>query len=155
MPNPNLIMFKSSTVSPFLKDCTVYIPYTQEKVFEHSEISNHVGDKELISFVGIGNEVSKGNIADTKNPKRPNVSPSLVEYIPKIPYSQYLESEISDLNDLGGRQEGIPPWAEACHPALVPHFSTYSERPHDGSRGIRPLDTDWDLSSEALEDINL
>ncbi|GKD19068.1 reverse transcriptase domain-containing protein [Tanacetum coccineum] len=45
MPNPNLIMSNSSTVSPFLKDCTVHIPYTQEKVFEHDEISNHVGDK--------------------------------------------------------------------------------------------------------------
>ncbi|GJR92912.1 hypothetical protein Tco_0265086 [Tanacetum coccineum] len=58
-------------------DCTVHIPYTQKKVFEHDEISNHVGDKELISFVGIRNEVSKGNIEDTENPKRPNVSPSL------------------------------------------------------------------------------
>ncbi|GJX49292.1 hypothetical protein Tco_0276137 [Tanacetum coccineum] len=77
MPNPNLIMSNSLTVSPFLKDCTMYIPYTQEKVFEHNEISNHVSDKDLISFVGIENEVSKGNIEDTENPKRPNVSPSL------------------------------------------------------------------------------
>ncbi|GJS70814.1 reverse transcriptase domain-containing protein [Tanacetum coccineum] len=86
MPNPNLIMSNSPTVSPFLKDCTVHIPYTQEKVFKHEEISNQVGDKELISFVSIGNEVLKGNIKHTENPKRPNVSPSLVEYIPKIPY---------------------------------------------------------------------
>ncbi|GKB28988.1 hypothetical protein Tco_0868389 [Tanacetum coccineum] len=98
MPNPNLIEANSPTVSPFLKDCTVHIPYTQEKVFEQDEISNHVGEKELISFVGIGNEVSKGNIKETKNPKRPNVSPSLVEYIPKIPYPQALKREISDLN---------------------------------------------------------
>nr|GEW11216.1 hypothetical protein [Tanacetum cinerariifolium] len=46
MPNPNLIMSNSPTVSPFLKDCTVHIPYTQEKVFEHDEISNHVGNDE-------------------------------------------------------------------------------------------------------------
>ncbi|GJU53826.1 hypothetical protein Tco_1227540 [Tanacetum coccineum] len=59
MPNPNLIMSNSLIVSPLLKDYTVHISYTQEKVFEHDEISNHVGDKELISFVGIGNEVSK------------------------------------------------------------------------------------------------
>ncbi|GKC98602.1 hypothetical protein Tco_1168877 [Tanacetum coccineum] len=98
MPNPNLIMSNSSTVSLFHKDCTVHIPYTKEKVFEHDEISNHVGDKELISFVGIENEVSKRNIKDTGNPKRPNVSPSLMEYIPKIPYSQALKREISDLN---------------------------------------------------------
>ncbi|GJX64535.1 hypothetical protein Tco_0298878 [Tanacetum coccineum] len=86
MPNTNLIMSNSPTVSPCLKDCIVHILYTQEKVFEHNEISNHVGDKELISFVGIENEVSKGNIEDTENPKRQNVSPSLAEYIPKIPY---------------------------------------------------------------------
>ncbi|GJR84027.1 hypothetical protein Tco_0154812 [Tanacetum coccineum] len=66
-PNLNLIMSNSLTVSPFLKDCTMHIPYTQEKVFENDEISNHVGDKELISFVGIENEVSKGNIKDTEN----------------------------------------------------------------------------------------
>ncbi|GJU75518.1 hypothetical protein Tco_1272588 [Tanacetum coccineum] len=98
MPNPNLIMSNSPTVSPFLKDCTVHIPYTQEKVFEQDEISNHVGDKELISFVGIGNEVSKGNIEDMENPKRPNVSHSLVEYIPKISYPQALKREISHFN---------------------------------------------------------
>ncbi|GKE21435.1 reverse transcriptase domain-containing protein [Tanacetum coccineum] len=97
-PNPNLIMSNSPTVSPFLKDCTMHIPYTQEKVFEHDEISNHVGDKELISFVGIENELSKRNIKDTENPKRPNVSPSLVEYIPKISYPQSLKREISHLN---------------------------------------------------------
>ncbi|GJY85349.1 hypothetical protein Tco_0499375 [Tanacetum coccineum] len=102
MSNPNLITSNSPTVSPFLKDYTVHIPYTQEKVFKHDEISNHVGDKELISFVGIENEVSKRNIEDTKNPKRPNVSPSLVEYIPKIPYSQALKREISDLNPGNG-----------------------------------------------------
>nr|GEY91470.1 reverse transcriptase domain-containing protein [Tanacetum cinerariifolium] len=79
-------------------DCTVHIPYTQEKVFKHDEILNHVGDKELISFVGIRNEVLKGNIEDTENPGRPNVSPSLVEYIPKIPYPQALKREISHLN---------------------------------------------------------
>ncbi|GJS13390.1 hypothetical protein Tco_0407862 [Tanacetum coccineum] len=98
MPNPNLIMSNSPIVPPFLKDCTVHIPYTQEKVFEYDEILNDVGNKELISFVGIGNEVSKGNIKDTKNLKRPNLSPSLVEYIPKIPYSQALKREISHLN---------------------------------------------------------
>ncbi|GKE10183.1 hypothetical protein Tco_1413734 [Tanacetum coccineum] len=98
MPNPNLITSNSPIVLPFLKDCIVHIPYTQEKVFEHDVISNHVGDKELISFVGIENEVSKGNIEDTENLKRPNVSPSLVEYIPKIPYPQALKRKISHLN---------------------------------------------------------
>ncbi|GKA45119.1 hypothetical protein Tco_0737915 [Tanacetum coccineum] len=100
MPNPNLIMSNSPNVSPFLKDCTMHISYTQEKVFEHGEISNHVGDKELITFVGIGNEVSKGNIEDTENSKRPHVSPSLLEYISKIPYPQTLKREISHLNHI-------------------------------------------------------
>nr|GEW31815.1 hypothetical protein [Tanacetum cinerariifolium] len=95
MPNPNLFMSNSPTVSPFLKDCTVHIPYTQENVFEHDEILNHVG--ELISFVDVGNEVSKGNIEDTKNPIRPSVSLSRVEYIPKILYPQALKREISHL----------------------------------------------------------
>ncbi|GKD81567.1 hypothetical protein Tco_1348406 [Tanacetum coccineum] len=98
MPNLNLIMSNSPTVSPFLKGCTMQILYTQEKVFEHDDISNHVGDKELISFFGIGNEVSKGNIEDTENSKRPNVSPSLVEFISKILYPQALKREISHLN---------------------------------------------------------
>ncbi|GKA97843.1 hypothetical protein Tco_0825737 [Tanacetum coccineum] len=70
MPNQNLIMSISPTVSPFLKDCTVHILYTQEKVFEHDEISNHVGDKELISFVGIENEMSKGNIEGQGDPNK-------------------------------------------------------------------------------------
>ncbi|GJS94108.1 hypothetical protein Tco_0801076 [Tanacetum coccineum] len=47
MPNPSQIMSSSPTISPFLKDCTVHISYTHEKVFEHDKMPNHVGDKEL------------------------------------------------------------------------------------------------------------
>ncbi|GJX61380.1 hypothetical protein Tco_0294280 [Tanacetum coccineum] len=54
MPNPSPIMFSSPTVSPLLKDCTVYILYTQEKVFEHDKMQNHVGDEELKSIGGDG-----------------------------------------------------------------------------------------------------
>ncbi|GKB34577.1 reverse transcriptase domain-containing protein [Tanacetum coccineum] len=92
MPNPSPIISNSPTVSPFLKDCTVHIPYTQENVFEHDEISNHVGEKDLKSFGGIGNEVSKGKMENLVKPKGPNVSLSLVEYIPKISYTQRLKS---------------------------------------------------------------
>ncbi|GKE19211.1 hypothetical protein Tco_1426788 [Tanacetum coccineum] len=55
MPNPIPIKSNSPTISPFLKDCTVHIPYTQEKVFEHDKISSHLGDEELKSIDGVGN----------------------------------------------------------------------------------------------------
>ncbi|GKE06099.1 hypothetical protein Tco_1398117, partial [Tanacetum coccineum] len=54
MLNPNPIISNSPIVSPFLKDCTVHIPYTQEKMVEHDETSNHVGDEELKSIDGVG-----------------------------------------------------------------------------------------------------
>ncbi|GJR14690.1 hypothetical protein Tco_0797342 [Tanacetum coccineum] len=98
MPKPNPIMSNSPSVSPILKGSNMHTPYTQENVFEHNEISNHVGDKELISFGGIGNEVLKGTMEDLVKPKGPNVSTSLVEYIPVIPYPQHLKSGISYLN---------------------------------------------------------
>nr|GEY03829.1 hypothetical protein [Tanacetum cinerariifolium] len=47
MPNPNLTVSNSPTILHFLKDCTVHIPHTYEKVFEHDNMSNHVGDEEL------------------------------------------------------------------------------------------------------------
>ncbi|GKD97495.1 hypothetical protein Tco_1381392 [Tanacetum coccineum] len=33
MPKPSLIKSNSPTISPFLKDCTVHIPYTNAKTF--------------------------------------------------------------------------------------------------------------------------
>ncbi|GKC25476.1 hypothetical protein Tco_1027626 [Tanacetum coccineum] len=59
MSNPNLTMTNSPTVSPFLKDCTVHIPYTHKKVFQHNKMSSHVGDEELKPFFGDGNGVLK------------------------------------------------------------------------------------------------
>ncbi|GJX38232.1 hypothetical protein Tco_0843832 [Tanacetum coccineum] len=70
-------MSKSPTVSPFLKDCTVHIPYLNAKTFADDVLPNHVGDKELKSFGGIRNEVSKRKTEDLVKPKGPNVSPSL------------------------------------------------------------------------------
>ncbi|GKA18766.1 hypothetical protein Tco_0698681 [Tanacetum coccineum] len=54
MPNPNLINSNSPTVSPYLKDCTVHIPYTNAKTFADDVLPNHVGDKELKSIDGVG-----------------------------------------------------------------------------------------------------
>ncbi|GKE56077.1 hypothetical protein Tco_1495262, partial [Tanacetum coccineum] len=58
MPSLKLINSNSPTVSPFLKDYTVHILYTQgimkENVFEKDVLSNDVGDIELKSIDGIG-----------------------------------------------------------------------------------------------------
>ncbi|GJR36256.1 hypothetical protein Tco_1211940 [Tanacetum coccineum] len=54
MPNLNLIHSNSPTVSPFFKDCTVHIPYTNAKTFADDILPNHVGDKELKSIDGVG-----------------------------------------------------------------------------------------------------
>ncbi|GKC42021.1 hypothetical protein Tco_1059743 [Tanacetum coccineum] len=53
-PNPNPMMSSSPTVSPFLKDCTMHIPYTNAKTFADDVLPNHVGDKELKSIDGVG-----------------------------------------------------------------------------------------------------
>ncbi|GJR21843.1 reverse transcriptase domain-containing protein [Tanacetum coccineum] len=57
MPNPNPIMSNSPTVSPFLKDCIVHIPYTNAKTFADVVLPNHVSDNELKSIDGVGNGV--------------------------------------------------------------------------------------------------
>nr|GEZ02120.1 hypothetical protein [Tanacetum cinerariifolium] len=73
MPNPNPIKSKPPTVSPFLKDYTVHIPYTNAKTFADDVLSNHVGDKELKSIDGIGNEVLTKKEKDDKGlSKEPN-----------------------------------------------------------------------------------
>ncbi|GKC09935.1 hypothetical protein Tco_1001545 [Tanacetum coccineum] len=48
MPNPSLSNSNSSTVSPFLKDSTVHIPYTNAKTFADDVFPNHVGNKEVM-----------------------------------------------------------------------------------------------------------
>ncbi|GJR70670.1 hypothetical protein Tco_0016735 [Tanacetum coccineum] len=57
MPNPNLIHSNSLTVSPFLKDCHMHIPYTNAKMFADVVLPNHNGDKELKSIDDVGNGV--------------------------------------------------------------------------------------------------
>ncbi|GJX65581.1 hypothetical protein Tco_0299924 [Tanacetum coccineum] len=75
MPKPSLIKSNSPTVSPFLKDCTVHIPYTNAKTFADAILPNHVGDKELKSVDGVGIRVlTKNKIKkdDMGMPKEPN-----------------------------------------------------------------------------------
>nr|GEW98880.1 reverse transcriptase domain-containing protein [Tanacetum cinerariifolium] len=55
MPNPSPINSNSLTVSPFLKDCTMRIPYTNAKTFADGVLMNQVGDEEFNSMDGIGN----------------------------------------------------------------------------------------------------
>nr|GEY37505.1 hypothetical protein [Tanacetum cinerariifolium] len=54
LPNPQPINSNSPTVSPFLKECTVHIPYMNAKMFTDVVLPNHVGNKELKSNVGFG-----------------------------------------------------------------------------------------------------
>nr|GEV93069.1 hypothetical protein [Tanacetum cinerariifolium] len=68
MSNPNQIISNSPTVSPFLKDNTVLIPYTNDKTFANDVLLNHVGNKELKSIDGVGNEVlTKKDIKKDEN----------------------------------------------------------------------------------------
>ncbi|GJR95606.1 hypothetical protein Tco_0267780 [Tanacetum coccineum] len=53
MPNPSLINSNSPTVSPFLKDFTVHIPYTNAKTFADDVLLDQVGGEELNSIDGV------------------------------------------------------------------------------------------------------
>nr|GEY41664.1 hypothetical protein [Tanacetum cinerariifolium] len=53
MPNPNPIMSNLPTLSPFLMDYTVHIPYTNVNTFADDVLLNHVGGEELNSVNGV------------------------------------------------------------------------------------------------------
>ncbi|GKC18612.1 hypothetical protein Tco_1020762 [Tanacetum coccineum] len=77
MPNPYQIHSNSPTVSPFLKDCTMHIPYMNAMTFADDVLPNHVGDKELKSIDGVGNGVLTKKETKKENdsrgmPKEPN-----------------------------------------------------------------------------------
>nr|GEW58195.1 hypothetical protein [Tanacetum cinerariifolium] len=105
MPNPIPIMSNLPTISPFLKDCTVHIPYTQEKVFEDDKMSSHVCDEELNAVIGVGNRVLI-NIEFKKDdmglPKEPNkkwkLNEKAVPHNQKVYHYQWHPNEISHLN---------------------------------------------------------
>ncbi|GKA79889.1 hypothetical protein Tco_0786485 [Tanacetum coccineum] len=54
MPNSNPIEGNSPTISPFPKDSTMHIPYTDANTFADVVLLNHVGEKEFKSIVGDG-----------------------------------------------------------------------------------------------------
>ncbi|GKD66523.1 hypothetical protein Tco_1308631 [Tanacetum coccineum] len=74
MPIPNPIEANSPTVSPFPKDCTVYIPYIDAKMFSVVVLLNHVGKKEFKLIVGDGigvltkKHIKKNNMGLSKEP---------------------------------------------------------------------------------------
>nr|GEW53266.1 hypothetical protein [Tanacetum cinerariifolium] len=72
MPNLSLIKSNSPTVSPFLKDSTVHIPYTNAKTFADDELMNHVGDNELKSIDDVETRrMTKKEKDDMGLPKEP------------------------------------------------------------------------------------
>ncbi|GJU43050.1 hypothetical protein Tco_1200316 [Tanacetum coccineum] len=73
MSNPNIINSNSPTVTPYLKDCTVHIPYTNAKTFADDVLPNHVGDKEFKSIDGVRiGRMPKIKKDDIGIPKEPN-----------------------------------------------------------------------------------
>ncbi|GKB15126.1 hypothetical protein Tco_0849049 [Tanacetum coccineum] len=73
--NLKQIKSNSPTVSPFLKDYTVHIPYPNAKTFADDVLSNHVGGKELNSIDGIETgRITKKKIKKKEMglPKEPN-----------------------------------------------------------------------------------
>ncbi|GKE10474.1 hypothetical protein Tco_1414025 [Tanacetum coccineum] len=71
MPNSKPIKPNSPTVSTFLKDCTVYILYTNAKTFADDILPNHVGDDELKIIDGVGTR-RMTNKDEKGLPKEPN-----------------------------------------------------------------------------------
>nr|GEW09856.1 reverse transcriptase domain-containing protein [Tanacetum cinerariifolium] len=107
MPNSNLISSNSPTISPFLKDCTVHIPYMNGKTFTDDVLSNHVGDKELKLIDGVGTgrmtkkEIKKdGN--DMGMPKELNkewkLNEKVVHHNKEFYHYLWHPTEISHLN---------------------------------------------------------
>ncbi|GJW43995.1 hypothetical protein Tco_0072794 [Tanacetum coccineum] len=89
MPNPNLIHSNSPSVSPFLKDCTVHIPYTNAKTFADDVLLNHVGDKKLKLTGGVRNGVLKEKEIKKDEmgvPKEPNKDWKLNEKV--VPHNK-------------------------------------------------------------------
>nr|GEV89230.1 hypothetical protein [Tanacetum cinerariifolium] len=75
-PNQSPIKSNSQIVSPFLKDCTMHIPYTNAKMFVDTVLPNHVGDKELKYVDGVRNgflaknEIKKDEMGMPKEPNK-------------------------------------------------------------------------------------
>nr|GEX16759.1 hypothetical protein [Tanacetum cinerariifolium] len=105
MPNPSLINSNSSIVLPFREGCIVHIPYTNAKMFADDVLPNHVGDEELNSIDGVGNErTTKKKIKknDKVMPKEPNkewkLNEKVVPHNEEVYHYQWYPTEIPHLN---------------------------------------------------------
>ncbi|GJY28607.1 hypothetical protein Tco_0404374 [Tanacetum coccineum] len=90
-------MSNSPTVSPFLKECVVYILYTNAKMFADDVLLNHVGDNELksIDAVGTGRMTKKEIKKDDKG------SVERIEDNGDNDYVYWLGFKVYDTFDLG------------------------------------------------------
>ncbi|GJW74006.1 hypothetical protein Tco_0133376 [Tanacetum coccineum] len=88
-------------------DCTVHIPYTNTKTFTDDVSMNHVGDKELKSFdgVGAGKEIKKDDMGLPKEPNKEwKQNVKTVPHNKEVYHYLWHPTEISHLNpgNVGG-----------------------------------------------------
>ncbi|GJV21202.1 hypothetical protein Tco_1370222 [Tanacetum coccineum] len=88
MPNPKTVNSNSPTVTPFIKDCTMHIPYTNVKTFTDNVLLNTIGDEQLNSIDGVGIGKRKKDIKknDKGLPKEPNKEWKLNEKV--VPHNK-------------------------------------------------------------------
>ncbi|GJV14567.1 hypothetical protein Tco_1359890 [Tanacetum coccineum] len=104
MPNPKPINSNSPTVSPFLNDGTVHIPYTNTKKFADDVSMNNVGDKELKAIDGIGNgrmtkkEIKKDDMGLLKSNKEWKLNDKMVPHKEEVYHYQWHPTKILHLN---------------------------------------------------------
>ncbi|GJZ68814.1 hypothetical protein Tco_0632364 [Tanacetum coccineum] len=103
MPNPNLIKYNS----PFLKNSTVHIPYTNAKTFADDVLLNNVGDKELKSIDDVGNgvltkkEIKKDKMGMLKeHNKEWKLNEKVVPHNEEVYHYQLHPTEIPHLNHI-------------------------------------------------------
>ncbi|GKC98268.1 reverse transcriptase domain-containing protein, partial [Tanacetum coccineum] len=105
MPKPNLINSNSPTVSPFHKDCTVHISYTNAKTFADDVLPNHAGDKELKSTDGVGTgrmtkkKIKKDEIGMPKGSNKEwKLNEKVVPHNEEVYHYQWHPTEVIHLN---------------------------------------------------------
>ncbi|GJV69971.1 hypothetical protein Tco_1485480 [Tanacetum coccineum] len=110
IPNPNPDISNSPTVSPYLKDCTVHIPYTNVKTFANDVLLNHVGDKELNAIDGVrtgrmtNKEIKKVNkIMPKELNKEWKLNEKVVPYNKEVYHYLWHPIEIPHLNRIINR----------------------------------------------------
>ncbi|GJQ98064.1 hypothetical protein Tco_0009203 [Tanacetum coccineum] len=108
MPKPNLINSNSPTVSPFHKDCTVHISYTNAKTFADDVLPNHAGDKKLKSTDGVGTgrmtkkKIKKDEMGMPKGPNKEwKLNEKVVPHNKEVYHYQWHPTEVIHLNRNG------------------------------------------------------